>query len=191
MAGAKKGHCLSCGQEVELFYMLVEGVDRPHCFLCGMMIDESKPSAKQTKIKTLDAIMLADDSALAREVIVDKLVELKAAHKVVALANGEEFLESYTRKLIEKSPPNLIILDIRMPGINGVNAALAARCIEKAFGKTNPTPLLFFSSVVCDDTLKSAMTRLSPARYINKGASSTPDDLAARIFGVLSKLLSG
>lgn len=191
MADDKKGYCLSCGMQVELFYMLVDGKDRPHCFLCGTPIEEAKTTIAPARIKTLDLIMIADDSALAREVMVDKLVELNAAKKVIALANGEEFIESFTRKLIEKSPPQMVILDIRMPGINGVNAGLAARCIEKAFGKPNPTPLMFFSSVLCDDTLKAAMTRLSPARYINKGASATPDDLATRIVGVISKLLAG
>jgi|GEM_PF-4649525 len=176
--------------QVELFYMLVEGVDKPHCFLCGTPIEESKAAAAPPKIKTLDLIILADDSALAREVMVDKLIALKAARKVIALTDGEKFLESFTRKLIEKSPPQMVILDIRMPGINGVNAGLAARCIEKAFKKPNPTPLIFFSSVVCDDTLKAAMRRLTPARYINKGASATPDDLATRIVGVISRLLA-
>lgn len=192
MSNGKKGYCIGCGLEVELFFMLVDGKDKPHCFLCGMPIEDAKQQAPaQSKIKTLDLIMLADDSALAREVIVDKLIELKAARKIVALANGEEFLESFTRKFIEKAPPNMVILDIRMPGINGVNAGFAARCIERAFDSSRPVPLMFFSSVVCDDTLKAAMTRMAPARYINKGASPTPDDLAGRIVGVISKLLSG
>lgn len=189
----KKGYCMSCGQEVELFVMLVDGRDQPHCFLCGTPVEEGlkqNKSPQPLKIKTLDTIMLADDSALVRELIVDKLTELKAARKLVALASGEEFLESFTRKLIEKTPPQLVILDIRMPGINGINTGFAARCIERGFGKSSPVPLIFFSSVVCDDTLKAALTRLSPARYINKGASATPDDLAARIVNVISKLLS-
>lgn len=184
----KKVYCPSCGTEVELFYMLVDGVELPHCFLCGSVIEESASSAP--KIKTLDFIMLADDSHLAREVIADKLLEIKAARRVLAYSDGEEFLTNFTASLIEKHAPNLIILDIRMPGINGINAGICARCIEKAFRKTSPTPLLFFSSVVCDDVLKNAMKKLSPARYINKGSGSNPDELADRIVRVISKLLS-
>lgn len=184
----KKVYCPSCGTDVELFYMLVDGVELPHCFLCGAVIEESPTSTP--KLKTLDCIMLADDSHLAREVIVDKLLEIKAARKVSAYSDGEEFLMNFTTSLIEKRPPNLIILDIRMPGINGINAGISARCIEKAFRKTSPTPLLFFSSVVCDDVLKNAMKKLSPARYINKGSASNPDELADRIVRVISKLLA-
>lgn len=188
MSEGRKVYCPSCGTDVELFYMLVDGVELPHCFLCGALIEEATPSAP--KIKTLDFIMLADDSHLAREVIADKLLEIRVAKKVSAYSDGEEFLQNFTASLIQKRPPNLIILDIRMPGINGINAGVSARCIEKAFRKPSPTPLLFFSSVVCDDVLKNAMKKLSPARYINKGTPSNPDELADRIVQVISKLLS-
>ncbi len=191
MGDNETGYCLGCGQEVESFNMLVDGKEVLHCFLCGMPLGDKPEVASKPKIKTLDQIMLADDSALAREVIIDQLVELKAARKVVALANGEEFIESFTRKMIEKTPPQLVILDIRMPGMNGINAGLSLRCIEKGFGVAKPVPLLFFSSVVCDDSLKAAMTRLKPARYINKGTGGTPDELATRIVSVISKLLGG
>jgi CheY-like chemotaxis protein len=84
---------------------------------------------------------------------------------------------------------SLCILDIRMPVFNGVNAAMALRSIEKGFERPRKTPILFFSTVKCDDTLREVLRFTSPSRYINKGASDSPDQLADRLLEVVQRLL--
>ncbi len=77
-----------------------------------------------------------------------------------------------------------------MPGINGVNAAMALRAEEKGLAKKKPVPILFFSSVKYNDTLKDIFQHCSPARYINKGNSASPEELSERLLQVISRLMS-
>jgi two-component system, response regulator PdtaR len=65
-------------------------------------------------------VLLADDETLARSDLREMLVEL--GHDVVgAAADGVEAL-----RLIEKTDPDLIMLDIKMPGLDGIEVARKA-----------------------------------------------------------------
>jgi CheY-like chemotaxis protein len=183
---SKKMYCPSCGQEVETFVMFQEGDEKHFCFICSSPLEDSK---EVKPIKTLDTILIAEDSAVFREVLRDKLAEQQVAKNVVVSGNGEEFLTIFTNRLYKKRPVSLAILDIKMPVFNGVNAAMALRSIEKGFEMKRHAPILFFSSVVCDDTLREVLKFCSPARYINKGSGSSPDELAQRLYDVICRLL--
>ena len=62
-------------------------------------------------------IVLADDHALVRDGI-RSLLESEADLKVIGEAsNGQEAIE-----LVEKVQPDLLIIDIRMPVMNGIDA---------------------------------------------------------------------
>ena len=62
------------------------------------------------------------------------------------------------------------------------------RAIEKALN-INPTPILFFTAYKCDENFKKIFSFCEPAKYVNKGVSSTPDQLASRIAQVVERLL--
>jgi CheY-like chemotaxis protein len=183
---SKRMYCPSCGQDVETFVMLQDGDERHFCFLCSSPLSE-KP--EQVPMKTLDTILVADDSAVFREVLKDKLSEKQVAKNVIMSGNGEEILTLFTNRLSKKQPISLVILDIRMPVFNGVNAAMAIRGVEKGFETRRRVPILFFSSVVCDETLREVLKHCTPARYINKGSSSSPDELAQRLYEVVCRLI--
>lgn len=179
-------YCPYCGEEVDTFLMLVEGEEQHHCFVCSSPLGEERPVGG---FKALDTILVAEDSAVFREVLRDKLVEQGLTRNAVMTANGEEFLTVFTNRLFRSQPVSLCILDIRMPVFNGVNAALALRSIEKGFERPRRTPILFFSTVKCDEALREALRYTSPSRYINKGTSNSPDELAARLLEVVQRLL--
>lgn len=183
---SKKMYCPSCGQEVETFVMLQDGDEKHFCFLCSSTLSE-RATAKP--IKTLDTILVADDSAVFREVLKDKLSEQQVAKNVIMCGNGEEILTLFTNRLFKKQPISLVILDIRMPVFNGVNAAMALRAVENGFEARRHAPILFFSTVVCDDTLREVLKHCTPARYINKGGGSSPDELAERLYDVICHLI--
>lgn len=63
-------------------------------------------------------VIIADDD-LPSSTLLGYLIELMPGYKVVGMAgNGQELL-----KLASKEKPNIILVDIQMPGMNGVEAA--------------------------------------------------------------------
>jgi len=66
-------------------------------------------------------VLIADDEAPARARLAALLAAAGPGFEVVAqAANGAEVLDHY-----EQTPVDLILLDIRMPGMDGIQAALA------------------------------------------------------------------
>ena len=186
--GSKKIYCPSCGEKVDTFVMLdTELTENYHCFACGAQLSEGKAGSGR---KPLELMLVAEDSMVFREVIRDKIIELEIAKDVVLSPNGEEFLAVFTHRVSHNHPVSLAVLDIRMPGMNGINAAMALRAVERGLGVKRPTPILFFSTVQCDDTLREVLKRCAPARYINKGASPSPEGLADRLAEVINRLIS-
>jgi DNA-binding NarL/FixJ family response regulator len=61
-------------------------------------------------------IVIADDSAMIRERIKYLVVTVEGAEVVGEAANGIEAL-----RLIKETDPDLVILDIRMPELNGID----------------------------------------------------------------------
>ena len=60
-------------------------------------------------------VIVADDSALFRSALIRFLAILSNMQVIAEAANGQEALQ-----LIEAMDPDLLLLDIRMPGMNGL-----------------------------------------------------------------------
>ena len=73
-------------------------------------------------------IIIADDSAMLRERVKSLLMDIKNVEIVGEADNGITAL-----RLIEETAPDLVILDIRMPGMNGIETLHA---IKKSGGRT-------------------------------------------------------
>jgi len=77
-------------------------------------------------------VMLVDDEALARDRL-RRMLETEAGYQVVAEAcNGEQAIEQAARHA-----PDIILMDIRMPGMDGLQAAQQLVQIE------NPPAIIF------------------------------------------------
>lgn len=86
-------------------------------------------------------ILIVEDEAALREALRDKLE--KENFDVLVATNGEEGLQ-----LATKEEPDLILLDIIMPKMNGYTMAKKLREIEKAKGIVEPkTPIIFLTNV--------------------------------------------
>jgi len=182
-----RAYCPGCGEEVDVFVMTVEGVDgveERRCIHCGLTIERSKVEVKQN----LGKVISADDSRIIQNILSELLVEEQVADTVEVCNNGMEFLTTLTQELIKKNTVNLVILDVNMPILNGISAAISMRAIEKAFG-TPQIPIMFFTVKKCDETFQKVLKFCQPAKYLNKGISSSPTEIVQRVSEVAYQLM--
>lgn len=185
-----KKFCPSCGENVDTLVLEKAGKavgemeEELLCSHCGMRVDDRC----KREVKPADSILICDDSLMIRELLGDVLVKNKLALNVITARDGSDFITCFTQGINKKAFFNLVVLDLAMPVLNGTNAAIAMRAIEKANHLT-PTPILFFTAYKCDENFKKVLAFCKPALYLNKGVSSTPDLLASRISQVVERLL--
>lgn len=140
-------------------------------------------------LRQMGRVMLAEDSAFLRQVTRDLLLSKRLCREVVDCEDGVSFVEAYTRALAAGERPDLVVLDVRMPGLDGQQAAFAMRAVETALGQKKRTPILFFSAVLCDERFKAILAELGNARYIRKSEDGDAQQLGSRIVSVLQRLV--
>ncbi len=136
----------------------------------------------------LDVIMIAEDTELLRRMMGDMLIEKGLTRYVTTSENGYEAVSVYVRLRNARSKLGLVILDVKMPVLNGIAAAVALRSYEMGMD-IERVPILFFTSKRCDDTFRKAMSYCQPAMYVNKGASESAVHLQDRVSKVIDQLL--
>ncbi|OGL46553.1 MAG: hypothetical protein A2161_22310 [Candidatus Schekmanbacteria bacterium RBG_13_48_7] len=184
-----RSYCPGCGEEVDVFVMTTEGVDgveERRCIHCGLTLERSK----EKSVKGISKIISADDSKIIQNILSELLVEERVAQSVEMCNNGMEFLSSITKHFRNNIPINMVILDVNMPILNGISAAIALRAIEKGFG-FKPLPIIFFTVKKCDETFQKVLKFCHPSKYLNKGVSSSPAEIVRRVSEVAHQLLKG
>lgn len=112
-------------------------------------------------------ILVADDNPVNRELLIRTLS--KEGYRLVGAASGEEALQE-----AGKTPPDLILLDIRMPGKDGFHVIRNL----KADAKTAATPVIFLTGVTDLDS-KIEGFNLGAVDYITKPFH--PREVSARV----------
>lgn len=110
-------------------------------------------------------ILVIDDSMSAIQKARDILE--KAGHMVENLD-----LLIYLPQTIEKNPPDLILLDLSMPALSGVNVASFIRRYQK-----EPIPIVLYSSRPVEEIKATAKT-LEANGFVQKGE---PDDMLVEV----------
>ncbi len=90
-----------------------------------------KPPPKRRRI------LVADDEPSIREILSVQLVRL--GYEVVAAADGVEAVAMY-----ESEKPDLVLLDVMMPRLDGLSACQKIRALEKKSGAR--VPVLFLTA---------------------------------------------
>ena len=170
--------------------MLTQGDELAHCSICGLILHKAEARKPVEKLKTLQNVVAAEDSPVLLKTLSRMLVDKNITRGVEPCQNGEEFITAVVERLKKNLPISLVILDVNMPILNGINAAVILRAIERGFGKKRPAPILFFTSYRCDDTFKKVLKYCAPARYINKGTGSSSEEFAQRLYEVVCQLLA-
>ena len=169
--------------------MLQKGEDICHCSICGLVIpDDDKP---QAGLELLKCVALAEDSETLRRMLEQMFIQQKMAKEVVSGKNGVEFISIVSKRFKDDLPISLALLDVEMPVMSGIQAAISMREMEKTFGRKRKTPILFFTGKPCDDRFKAVLKQLEPSSYVNKGQSPDPLELVKRVYKVLQILFKG
>jgi DNA-binding response OmpR family regulator len=82
-------------------------------------------------------ILVADDEASIREILSIQLARM--GYEVVLAEDGLEAVSAY-----ETQKPDLVLMDVMMPRLNGLNACQQIRVLEKKLGRR--VPILFLTA---------------------------------------------
>lgn len=92
----------------------------------------------ETQVSVFENIWLADDDKDDCELFQDVLKQILPSSTLTIIPNGDELLKFLT----EKNKPDILFLDINMPGIDGLDCLIKIRT-ERHFSKL---PVVIFSS---------------------------------------------
>ena len=112
--------------------------------------------------------MIADDHALVRAGIRALLEKVNEVEVVAEAADGREALD-----LIRKHQPDVVLMDIAMPGLNGLEAT-------RRLGKTEPATRIIILSMHASEEYVWQALRAGARGYLLKGASLAELELAIK-----------
>ncbi|MER3523835.1 MAG: two-component system response regulator [Ignavibacteria bacterium] len=119
-------------------------------------------------------ILIVDDDPIVRAMLKDVLTQ--ASFIVQLASNGNEALD-----IILSSSPDLVLLDIEMPGMNGIDVLKKIRLQRE----TRRLPVMFLTGAPLDPTRTVEVLELDPDDIVTKVISSK--ELVARIQWVLRR----
>jgi len=177
-------YCICCGEEVP--YNVVERNERREltCTYCGFTLDvENLWEDIKASLETY--AFIAEDSDFTRKLLKDMVLKKSLAREVIAVTNGLELITEYAKLMKKNITSSFAIIDLNMPVMDGLTAARTLRALEEKEGIAK-VPIVFFSAVKADESLKKQMELLTPAHYMNKGSDTVPENLIRRVQGLLS-----
>ena len=202
----ERAWCATCQADVEIVAVTMgtEGIERPRCANCGSFLDEEKAvgqefsldeeqeapafAADSVAIPTFQAVMVVGYREDVRQLILEQMTQKNLAREILPCVNGEEMLINTIAALQrgEDGEMSLIVLDVPMPFLNGINAAIGLRALERTYPGHRLVPLLFLTRKPCDETFKKVIKFLAPAKYAGLGPSDNPAELAPRLGRIIS-----
>ncbi len=117
------------------------------------------------------SVLVVDDEPTARTML--RLILVRAGFEVREAKDGYEAL-----KEVERIMPDLMLLDIMMPGMDGFDVCKALRNDEKTAG----LPVIMLSARVDPESINTGMS-LGASKYLTKPV--TPDELTRHVREVL------
>jgi len=191
--------CPDCGMEVEA--IVAEGTSLPRCTVCGSEIkdsyeDSADPSVsldemslvdESISIPSMDQVLLVGYTPSVRDVLLDKMTEKQVARDIIPCQNGEEMIKEVIQRVSGGDGNiDLLVTDVPMPFLNGINAAIGLRAIERTYPEHDLIPILFLTNKPCDDTFKKVIRFLSPAKYATLGPVDNREKLIKHLTRIIS-----
>ena len=113
-------------------------------------------------------ILLADDHELVRNGIRALLEKLSGVEVTGEASNGHELI-----RLVEKSEPHIVLTDMAMPGLNGLE-------VTRHLANTFPKVRVLILSMYADEEHLYLALRAGAAGYLLKGSAREELELAIR-----------
>lgn len=132
------------------------------------------PEEKKPTFQVPTKILLVEDDKFFAGLLAKKISASGAV--LIHAPNGEEAL-----KAVENENPSLILLDILLPGIDGLQVLAKLKSDEK----TKNIPVIILSNFGSEDQIKTGQ-KLGVATYLIK-ATITPDEVLKEIQATLIK----
>lgn len=104
-------------------------------------------------------VLLVDDHELVRAGIKSLLADVSGIKVIAEAATGEEAV-----KLAREKQPNVILMDVRMPGIGGLGATTKLL-------RTNPDAKVIALTVCGEEPFPSKLLQAGAAGYLTKGSA--------------------
>lgn len=140
----------------------------------GLYSDDEEGGAQQQEWKQSDVVRVQGfEHALVAGFNAAQMGTLRGLieHKMIAklhsaALNGAEFLENAGKAFREQKPIDLIITEVKLPVLNGVQASIAYRNFEKGYGLKNCAPIVLFTELPKDGNMDKAVEYLKPCKYL-------------------------
>ncbi len=123
------------------------------------------------------AILIAEDSLLLLALLKDALLAHGVGSVVQAFPEAERLYADYERRLDDGRGAKLLVIDIQLPGEDGLSLGRRVRDLENRH-EALPAPVVFFSSREPDDEIAAAVGECFPARYVQKLDDKGPAQVA-------------
>ncbi len=129
--------------------------------------EKQLPSGFIFKEHRLIKVLIVDDHALVRMGIRRLLDDLPDMQVVGEAESGEQALV-----LVKHTPPDVVLLDMKMPGIDGWE-------VTRRLNKSNPQIKVIAVTAMCTNTMPSRVLQLGAMGYLTK--ESGVDEMASAI----------
>ena len=166
---ADRKYCLCCGEDVPFNRVQREGRTELTCAFCGFTLDvaeEPLPARGST-------IFLADDSRVTRDLPARILLSRGIAPDVRSFPDGTAFVSAVSKLFSDHQTLSLAILDLNMPGMDGLTAARTLRALEGQLGLER-TPLIFFRPSSATRTSAASSSPQPPLPTSTRAATRSP-----------------
>jgi CheY-like chemotaxis protein len=138
-----------------------------------------KAAPRKGKAKAAPRVWIVGFGAPFRQWFVEDLAQ-KLQVEAAAFATGEEILRAMSEALASGSMPSLVVLDLRIPIMNGINVAIAIRAYELGFGMEEKVPLIFMFNPPEQASFEKVLKFCQPIRVVAAGESEEELKVAAR-----------
>jgi pSer/pThr/pTyr-binding forkhead associated (FHA) protein len=128
-----------------------------------------------------ESAFIAGYSDAERGLLAEEIKRSMLAERTYAFANGEELLVEMARWFEDGRSPGIIILDLKMPIINGINTAISLRAYERAYERKELIQIVFFFDPPDTEAFRKVLAFCSPSFYYPRRATIADFDHQARL----------
>lgn len=147
-------------------------------YLTAEKIPEKKPSAA-VDLKDGSELWAAGFSDQFRDWFDGELKSSLKAH-TRSFRTGEEVLVALNEELSQDRAPSMLILDLRLPLMNGINVAVATRAFELGFNREDRIPIVFLFSAPDQASFEKVVKFCQPLQVVDPGDGEKELKQAAR-----------